>query len=103
MRLAVGLRQQPRGEPPRFVGLAGERRIGDAAFEKGRPEAPARLALRQHPLGGAAERIAEAGERAELRRQHRLDAGAELLREHRPAPVEVIAIATGARFTIAGV
>ena len=75
--------QQARGEPARLAGPAGERRVGDAALEESRPEAPARLALRQHALGGGAEGIAEARQRAEPHRQHRLDAGAELLRQHR--------------------
>ena len=100
----VGLGEQPRGEPARFVGTARQRGIGDAALEKGRPEAPARLALRQDAIGGGAEGIAEAapagpafaGSIASMRAR-------SFCASTGPAPVEVIATATGARLTMAGV
>ena len=79
----IGLGEQARGEAARFVGTARQRGIGDAAFEEGRPEAPARLAFRQNAIGGGAEGIAELRQQAQLRRKHRLDAGAQFLRKHR--------------------
>ena len=90
-------------EAARLLDVAGERGVGDRAIEEGRPEAAARLALRQKPVRGGPEGVGRAGEHAEAHRQQRLDAGADCCASTGPAPVEVIATATGARLTIAGV
>ena len=62
---------------------AGEDLLGDRAGEEARPEVPAAGGRVERPRNAAAQALGETGEIAESRREHALDAGADMAGEHR--------------------
>src|SRR5258708_7993394 len=65
-----------------LVRAAGENERSDRAIDHALPEAPAQRKLRDARVNGFAETADEAGEIADPRRQHSLDALAHAARHH---------------------
>jgi hypothetical protein len=71
-------------------GAAGERDLvvrdmgGDIGLEEPAPEHPARHAARQEPVDGHPVVLGEPGQRAQRRREHLVDTGADHLRQYGP-------------------